>query len=314
MYYIGIDLGGTNIAAGLVNESCQIVCKESIPTHAQRRAEDIIYDMATLSVKIISDAGLKKEDIAWVGIGSPGSVDRANGVLLYANNIPFIKTPVREIFQKTFPIDVYIDNDANCAALGEAYAGSAKNCNNAVFVTLGTGVGGGIIIDKKIYSGFNDNGAEIGHNLIYLDGRKCSCGRRGCWETYASVTGLILDTIEAMKWNRDSLMWKLCGGSLDHVSGKTSFDAAKAGDEAAISVVNQYFKYVAAGITDLVNTFQPEILCIGGSISKEGEYLLAPVRKIVEQERYTRYCKQTELKIAELGGDAGIIGAAMLGK
>jgi len=314
MYYIGIDLGGTNIAVGLVDENCNIVKKESIPTRATRTDKEIIKDMAELSAKVISDAGVDLKDVAWVGIGSPGSVDRENGILLYANNIPFVKTPMREIFRETLNLPVYIDNDANCAALGEAYAGSAKNCNHAVFVTLGTGVGGGLIIDKKIYAGFNDNGAEIGHMIINHNGRKCSCGRRGCWEAYASVSGLIVDTIEAMKWNQDSLMWKLCGGSLDNVNGRTSFDAAKQGDEAALEVVNNYFSYVAAGITDLVNIFQPEILCIGGSISKEGEYLLAPVRKIVEKERYTRYCKQTELKMATLGGDAGIIGAAMLGK
>lgn len=314
MYYIGIDLGGTNIAVGLVDDDCNLIKKESIPTRAERKDVEIIKDMADLTAKVIADAGLSVSDVAWVGIGSPGSVDRENGILLYANNIPFTKTPMREIFQKTLNLPVYIDNDANCAALGEVYAGSAKGCNHAVFVTLGTGVGGGLIIDKKVYAGFNDNGAEIGHNVIMLGGRKCSCGRRGCWEAYASVTGLIVDTIEAMKWNKDSLMWKLCDGSLDNVNGRTSFDAAKQGDETALEVVNNYFTYVAAGVTDMVNTFQPEILCIGGSISKEGEYLLDPVRKIVEKERYTRFCKQTELKVATLGGDAGIIGAAMLGK
>ncbi len=313
MYYIGIDLGGTNIAVGLVDEDKNIIRKESIPTNAGRSAEEIICDMARLSKKIVSDAELNLKDIKWVGIGCPGSVDRENGVVLYANNISFEQTPLREIFNKYFEINVYIDNDANCAALGEAYAGSAKDCKDVVFVTLGTGVGGGIIIDKKVYSGFNDNGGEIGHTVIAFDGRRCSCGRRGCWESYASVTALIVDTIDAMKWNRQSLMWKLCDGSLDKVNGKTAFDAAKAGDEAALNVVNQYFRYVAAGVTDLVNTFQPEILLLGGSISKEGEYLLSPVRKIVEKERYTKHCKQTELKIASLGGDAGIIGAAMLG-
>ena len=314
MYYIGIDLGGTNIAAGLVNEDCKILYKESIPTRASRPAAEIAADMAALSRSVAQKAGVELSDVAWIGIGSPGSIDRANGVILYANNINFLKTPLAALIREHWDIPVYIDNDANAAALGEAFAGAAKGCNDAIMVTLGTGVGGGIIIDKKIYSGFNSNGAELGHTVIVANGRPCSCGRKGCWEAYASVTGLIADTKAAMEAHPESMMWELENGSIADISGKTAFIAAKKGDKVAQEVVAQYLDYVAIGITNLVNTFQPEVLCIGGAISKEGEYLLAPVRKFVERERYTRYCEQTELKIAALGNDAGIIGAAMLGK
>lgn len=314
MYYIGIDLGGTNIAVGLVNEKCEILYKESIPTRAQRPASELAADMANLSKKVAEKAGVGLNEVAWIGIGSPGSIDRENGVILYANNINFLKTPLAAMIRETWDIPVYIDNDANAAALGEAYAGAAKGCKDALMVTLGTGVGGGIIIDKKIYSGFNSNGAELGHTVIVANGRPCSCGRKGCWEAYASVTGLIADTKAAMLAHPESMMWELENGSVEDVSGKTSFIAAKKGDKVAQEVVAQYCDYVAIGITNLVNTFQPEVLCIGGAISKEGEYLLAPIRAFVERERYTRYCAQTELKIAALGNDAGIIGAAMLGK
>jgi len=315
MYYIGIDLGGTNIACGVVNEKCEIIYKDSIPTKAQRTSDEIIKDMAYLAMDAAEKSGVGKENVAWVGIGSPGSVDRDEGILLYANNIPFINTPMRKVFQQHWNVPVYIDNDANAAALGEAYAGSAKDCNDAVMITLGTGVGGGIIIDKKIYSGFNSNGAELGHMVIVAGGEDCSCGRKGCWEAYASVSGLIRDTKRAMEKNPDSLMWQCLEGEDKHVSGKTAFVAAKKGDAAGQAVVDKYLEYVAIGVTNYVNIFQPEVLCIGGSISKEGDYLLNPIKEFVERERYTKNSdKQTTIKIALLGNDAGIIGAAMLGK
>ncbi|MGI6335602.1 MAG: ROK family protein [Eubacteriales bacterium] len=314
MVTIGVDLGGTKIAAGVVNEQCELLYKDSVPTGASRPAEEIVADMAKLCRNVTQKAGVDIKDVGWIGIGSPGSIDRETGMVLYANNLPFNRTPLAGILRGHWDIPIYVDNDANAAALGEVYAGAAKNCRDVIMVTLGTGVGGGIIIDGKIYAGFNSNGAELGHTVIVANGRPCTCGRHGCWEAYASVTGLILDTREAMLKNRDSLMWEIQEGSIDHVSGKTAFIAAKKNDPAALEVVRGYCDYVAIGITNLVNIFQPEVLCVGGAISKEGEYLLTPVRKFVERERYTRYCAQTELKIAALGNDAGIIGAAMLGR
>ncbi|NLD87521.1 MAG: ROK family protein, partial [Clostridiales bacterium] len=223
MYYIGIDLGGTNIACGVVDDSCKIIYKDSVPTNVSRPAEEIIKSMALLAADAAEKSEVGKNSVAWVGIGSPGSIDRENGILLYANNLPFSRTPMREIFNKYWNIPVYIDNDANAAALGEAYAGAAKDCNEAIMITLGTGVGGGIIIDKKIYSGFNSNGAELGHMVIVANGEKCSCGRNGCWEAYASVTGLIRDTKKAMDAHPESFMWSIMEGSeKKRVSGRTS--------------------------------------------------------------------------------------------
>jgi len=314
MYYIGIDLGGTNIGAGVVDENCNIVAKGSVPTQANRPVEEIISDMVKLSRDLTSQAGLAESEIAGIGIGIPGSIDKATGTVLYTCNLPFLKTPIEEIIRREWDIPVWIDNDANVAALGEVYAGCAKGCRHAVMITLGTGVGGGLVIDRKIYAGFNDNGAEIGHTVIVKDGRQCTCGRKGCWERYASVSGLIIDTREAMEKHPETLMWELENHSTDHISGKTAFIAAKRGDAVAQEVVKNYCEYIGVGLTNIINIFQPEVLCIGGAISKEGEYLLAPVREFVERERFTRYCAQTELKIATLGNDAGIIGAAMLGK
>ena len=313
MYYIGIDLGGTNIAVGVVDDNCKIIDTVSAPTNASRTDREVITDMASLA-RDLADRSVGRENIAWIGIGTPGAIDRGRGVVLFAGNLPFEMTPMRDIMQEHWNIPVIIDNDANCAALGEVYAGGARGCRDALFITLGTGVGGGIIIDQRVYSGFNSNGGEVGHMGIVVDGELCTCGRHGCWEAYASVTGLIRMTREAMERHPDSLMWDGSDRETMKVSGKTAYVAAKAGDAAAKAVVDRYHEYVAFGITSLINIFQPEVLCIGGAISREGEYLLGPVRRLVGRDRFTRYCAQTELKIAELGNDAGIIGAAMLGK
>ena len=184
-----------------------------------------------------------------------------------------------------------------------------------MFITIGTGVGGGIIIDGKVYSGFNFSGAELGHIVIVKDGEECSCGRRGCLECYASATGLIKQTKEMMLKDKDSALWRVCGGDINNVNGKTVFDAMLLNDKSANVVYKQYIEYLASGITSFINIFQPEVLSIGGGISKQGDKLLNPIKEIVEREQYSRFCdKKTLIKIAELGNDAGIIGAASLGK
>ena len=211
--------------------------------------------------------------------------------------------------------EVKIENDANAAAWGEYIAGSAKGCRNAVAITLGTGVGGGIIIDGNLYSGSNFAGAELGHMVIVKDGKECGCGRKGCWEAYASATALINMTKDAIKNENAefSYMLKAVDGDLNNVNGKTPFDAMFAGDSTGKAVVEQYVSYLATGLVNVINIFQPDILCIGGGVSKQGENLLAPVRAIVEKERITKdNNKQTILCTATLGNDAGIIGAAML--
>lgn len=312
--YIGIDLGGSNIAVGLVGRNGFILKKESIPTQPQRHYTEILEDMAKLSLQVIEEAGYSVADVEAIGIGSPGTPDKDNGILVYTNNIDFNDVPMRAEIRKYIDLPVFIDNDANCAALAEAVAGAAAGTKHSVTITLGTGVGGGIIIDKKIYSGFNDSGAEMGHIVIEVDGHPCTCGRRGCWEAYASATGLIRQTKEAAKQNPDSLICELVENDIDKINGKTAFDAAKAGDVIGKQVLETYIKYIGVGLTNVINIFQPEVLAIGGGICKEGEYLLAPLRKYVEREVYCKQVAQTQIKTAMLGNDAGIIGAAMLGR
>lgn len=313
-YCVGIDLGGTNIVAGVVNKDGTILEKASCKTNLPREAADIAADMAKVTREAVKNAGLTMEDISWVGVGCPGTVNQDTGVIEYANNLQFYDVPLRDMLKNDLGKDVFMDNDANAAAYGEFVAGAAKGSNTAVAITLGTGVGGGIIIDGKIYSGMNFAGAELGHNVLVMDGRPCTCGRNGCLEAYASATALINLTREAMEENKQSKMWEMCENDLGKVSGRTAFEAMRAGDQTGKDVVALYTKYLATGVTNIINTFQPDVLCIGGGISKEGETLLAPLREIVSKEVYSRFSKkQTKIVEATLGNDAGVIGAAMLG-
>ena len=309
MYYAGIDLGGTNIAAGIVDESGKMIDSMSVPTNAGRDFRDIVKDMAELVKKLADKTGIPISDIEAAGIGCPGSIDSERGICEYSNNLNMCHADVAGEFRKNLDIPVYIENDANAAALGE-YEMNAKGSKSFVFITLGTGIGGGVIINGEIFKGFNGVGAELGHTVINVGGERCTCGRKGCWEAYASVTALIRQTKAAMEQHKDSLMHSIAEKE-GKVSGLTSFLAAKQGDEAAMEVVSQYFEYIAEGVTNLVNIFQPEILAIGGSISKEREYLLKPVKAFVEKNDFNRYMPKAKIEIAKLFGDAGIIGAAI---
>lgn len=314
MYYIGIDLGGTNIVSSVVNDEYQIIGTSKTATNSPRSAEEIFDDIARVSKEAVKNAGLQLSDIESVGLGTPGTVN-GDGVIEFANNLVFNNVPARQMLIDRLGIErVYIENDANCAALGEAYAGVGDGAKEFVAVTLGTGVGSGIIVDGKIVNGINYAGGECGHMVIMVDGAQCTCGRKGCWEAYASATALINQTKQAMEENPESVMHQLAAEE-GKVSGRTAFDAMRKGDIAGIKVVDQYIKYVACGIINLVNALQPEIICVGGGICNEGDTLMEPIRKYVQAERYSIYSKfQTKIVKAQLGNDAGVIGAALLGK
>ena len=309
MYYIGVDLGGTNIAAGVVDEQGKILKQGSVPTMNERHYSEIVRDMAELCKKITEEAGLSMSDIQGIGIGCPGSIDNKTGMVVYANNLKMDHTPLAAELKKYIDLPVNVENDANAAAMGE-YVVNGGGADSFVFITLGTGVGGGVVIDGKLYRGFNGVGAELGHVTLVHDGVPCTCGNHGCWEAYASVTALIRQTKEAMEKHPDSLM---CGFAEKEgkVSGRTAFEAAKKGDPAAQEVVDQYVRYVADGLVGVVNTFQPERLVIGGGISKEGDYLLNPIKEYVKKYDYNKYMPRTDISIATLFNEAGIIGAAL---
>jgi glucokinase len=317
MYYIRIDFGGTNIAVGIVDEQHRILKKASTPTLPDRGAEAIVADMARVAKQLMDDLHISIDQIASAGIASPGIANRATGIVEYSCNLPFKNFPICETFKKYLPVkEVYVENDANAAALAESLAGAAKGTQTSVMITLGTGVGGGVIIDGKIFTGFNAAGTELGHTVIVKGGRQCGCGRRGCWETYSSATGLSAMTREKI----NELMLKgipsvmvddfKAGG---RVSARTAFDAMRKGDKAAQEVVDEYISYLACGITNMINIFQPEVLSIGGGICNEKGYLLNPLPAIIDREQYTRdNPRKTVIKIAEMGNDAGIVGAAGL--
>ncbi|NBI18132.1 ROK family protein [Neglecta sp. X4] len=316
MYYLGIDLGGTNIAVGIVDEENKIIARANSKTQTEN-AEQVADAMAETAHKALESAGLTLADVPWIGVGSPGTINKSTGIIEFANNLPFKNTPMQEMLsQRLEGKQVLMENDANAAAFGEYMAGALKGSDNAIAITLGTGVGGGIIINHKIYSGSNFAGAELGHTVIVVDGRPCTCGRHGCWETYASATGLIKTTKEHMAdAPKDSPLWTLADGSMDNVNGRTAFDAMRQGDPVGKEIVDEYIHYFSVGLIDMINIFQPDILCVGGGISNEGETLLAPVREYVEKEQYAmNSTKKTTICRAKLGNDAGIIGAALLGK
>ena len=320
MFTVGIDLGGTNIAAGICDENLNIVIKGSVPTNAARDPELIVKDMAALVDSLAKEANISLSDIAYVGIAAPGSINPDSGMVEYSNNIRMSDFPICDIFKKYSPIkEIYIANDANAAALGEALAGAAKGAGVSVMITLGTGVGGGVIMNGKIFAGgLNHSGTELGHTVLVSGGRQCTCGRRGCWEAYSSATALSKMTKEKMTELQlkgvPSLMLgkEKADGS---VSARVAFAAMKEGDPHAKEVCDEYIRYLAEGITNMINIFQPHVLCIGGGVCNEKEYLTVPLIKIVERDQYTRANKiKTKIVTATLGNDAGIIGAASLGR
>lgn len=314
MYNIGIDLGGTNIAVGLVDENGKIILKDSVPTLRERSYEEIIKDMAMLTLKVIRDAGVDPKDVGCIGVGSPGIPNNKEGTIVRNYNLNFHNTPVRSEMRKYIDLPVYIENDANCAALAESVAGAAKGVEHSVAITLGTGVGGGLVINGKIFSGFNYAASEIGHMVIVIDGAQCTCGRKGCWEAYSSATALIRQTREAAQKHPESAVNQLANGDLSAINAKTAFDAMRQGDEVGKQLVNEYIKYLAEGLTNVINTFQPEIIVLGGGVSKEGDYLLMPLQTMINERTFSLEVPQTQIKVAQMGNDAGIVGAAMLGR
>lgn len=308
--YIGIDLGGTNIAAGLVSEDGKILLQDSIPTLNGRPTEEIVKDMAELAKRLIAEYGAEVSDIKAVGIGCPGTIDFKTGEVVYSNNIKMEHYPLSETFKKYLDLPVKVDNDANCAAMGE-YIVNGNGVDNFLLITLGTGVGGGLVLNGKMFRGFNGAAIEAGHMTLVAGGKKCSCGKEGCWEAYASVTALIAQTKEAMEKHPESLMHELAAKN-GKVSGRTAFEAAKQGDVAGKAVVEQYERYVADGIVSCENFLQPEIIAVGGGISKEGDYLMNPVCEYVATKGFNKFMPKTKIVTAKLFNDAGIIGAAMI--
>ena len=306
-YAIGIDLGGTNIAAGIVTEDYKLLEKGSVPTKAQRPWQEVAADMARLAMELVEKAGLSRADCAGIGVGSPGICNGDTGEVVYSNNLYWDDVPLCPTLTRLTGLPCRLSNDANCAALGEVVADAAKGCKTAVLLTLGTGVGGGVVIDGKIYEGQASAGAELGHCTLISGGVECTCGRRGCIESYASATALIRQASEAAAAHPESLLNK------ERITAKSVYDAMRAGDDAAKAVVAQYEEYLGEAIVDMVNIFRPEMLLLGGGISGEGKALTDPMNEYVKAHCFGGDKSfVTRVDTATLGNKAGIIGAAAL--
>ena len=310
-YYIGIDLGGTFIKGGIVNEKGEIIVCDKTPTEVEKGDKGVAKNIASLALDLLSRAGLTTADVEGLGIGSPGMIDSAEGNVVYANNLGWNNFKIcDELSSLLGGIKVKIGNDANVAALGEVKFGAAKEHNSIVMITLGTGVGGGVVVDGKMIEGNKGAGAELGHIVIVHGGEQCSCGRKGCFEAYSSATALIRDTKRAMQAHPDSKMWEI--GSLDAVNGKTVFDYAPV-DEYAKEVVDNYVKYLACGLVNYANIFRPEVILLGGGVCAQGDNLIKPLQKIFDTEIYAGdKGPRVPILVAELGNNAGLLGAAAL--
>ncbi len=311
MIAIGIDIGGMSIKGAAVDSNGRVYEKFSMPFVKGEPGEITIRKLAEIVKEYIAANGLENK-IAGIGIGSPGTLDVKNGIVNYANNLGWEDLHVADLFREVLPYPVRLTNDANAASLGEAKYGAGKAYETVIMLTLGTGVGGGIIINGKLFEGNEGKGAELGHSVIVVDGEPCTCGRKGCLETYASATALIRETKKAMQLNKRSLLWKVCP-DIDLVGGKVPFDAAKQGDAVAIKVLDNYIKYLGEGILNFCNIFRPNVIVLSGGIANAGDYLFDRVNKYIKDRNYG-YKMTPEVKVvpAELGYDSGKIGAAAL--
>lgn len=310
---IGIDMGGMSVKLGLVDYKNQIVEKLVIPTRLDVPAEDMVRDIIKAVYALMDKGKLTFEHCKGIGIGSPGTIDERNGVILYSNNFGWERVPIVKWLQREFPLSILLANDADAAALGEVHAGAARGAKNAVLLTLGTGVGGGVIMNGEIFHGPLHGGVELGHMVIQADGEPCTCGRKGCLEAYASATALLRMARKAAKENPASIMNQMCGNKLERMNGEIPFQAADMGDEAAKGVIAEYEYYLAAGIANVVNIFRPEIVILGGGVAAQKENLTGPLEEMVKELCFGgSHGEVARIVTSKLGNDAGIIGAASL--
>lgn len=314
MLYIGIDVGGTTIKAGIVDEKGTILHKNSCPTGVERGHEAVIRDMAQLALRVLGESGHTLEEIHSVGVGIPGMQDPRTGRVPFCTNLRWHDVPLVELMQAYIDKPTYINNDATVAGLAESVAGVSAGTKNSVIVTLGTGVGGGVILDGKVFMGVHGIATEIGHMITVAGGEMCTCGNRGCWERYASATALIREGRKLVQARPDGALARQVGGDPEKIEARTVIDLAKAGDPDCVRLFDNYVYHLTVGLVNLINLYDPEVIALGGGVSKAGDFLLEKVNALLPDMIFFKTMPRARIELARLGNDAGIIGAAMLGR
>ncbi len=314
MHYIGIDLGGTHIKAGVTDDQGHVIAKAETATLASRPYQDVARDMAMCSLKALEESGLTLNDIGGMGIGIPGLADNVTGNVIFCTNLGWYDIPLRSELQKYMNLPILIDNDATVAGFAESIAGVSRGLHSSVFLTLGTGVGGGIVIDGKPWTGAHGVASEIGHLTMEIDGIPCTCGKSGCLERYCSATALIHMAGEVCQNNPDCVLMHRAGGDIKNITGRMVVDLAKEGDEYALKIFHRYTKYLAIAINTIISFLDPEMIVLGGGISHAGQFLVDAINEKLPALLMFKTLPYSRVALASLGNDAGIIGAAMLSR
>ena len=307
--YVGIDLGGTTFTIGLVRSNGQLVASGTYETFIERGHEDIINRMAQETIRLWEREGYTRSDILEVGVGSPGPLNLKTGVVVTTPNLKWVNVPLRDMMAERLQLPVTIDNDAVSATFGEFWVGAGTPYNDVIGITLGTGVGGGIILEGRIHHGAHDIAGHVGHMIVQLGGRKCGCGNLGCLETYASATGIVATALEALQTGRSSPLH-----SVQRLTSKKVYEAALQGDNLALEIFDRTGYYLAAGINSLLNVINPEAVILMGAVANAGDILLNPVRQYLKKMCFPRIFEETAVLRGTLGDEAGVIGAAGFAK
>jgi glucokinase len=313
-YIVGVDLGGTNIVAGaLPEDGSDVIALRSEPTRADQGADAVIDRIVrmidTVIAETIAHTGAKRSDVIGIGVGAPGPLDREAGLVVTTPNLGWTNFPLRDVVAERTGIATRIDNDANCATLGEWWQGAARGARNVVGMTIGTGIGGGLIFDGKLYHGASDVAGEIGHATIDVTGRLCKCGNYGCLEAYASGPSIAARAREAIAGDADSLLYRMVKGDLSRITAATVYEAAKLGDEVAVDVVRETARFLGAGIANLLNIFNPDVVVIAGGVTQAGDTLFEPLRKEVRKRAFRPAVEACRIVPGTLPGSAGVVGA-----
>jgi glucokinase len=312
-YLVGVDLGGTNIVAGaLAEDGSDVLALRSEPTRADQGADAVVDRMARMIESVITETitqtGAQRDDMIGVGVGAPGPLDRERGIVVTTPNLGWTNFPLRDVISERARLPVRIDNDANCATLGEWWLGAARGANNVIGMTIGTGIGGGVILGGRVYHGSSDVAGEIGHATIDINGRRCKCGNYGCLEAYASCPSIADRAREAVSGDEDALLVRMVGGDMNKITAATVYEAAQRGDEVAIDVVRETARFLGAGVANLLNIFNPDVVVIAGGVTQAGEALFAPLRREVRRRAFAPAFEACQIVPGILAAP-GVVGA-----